>query len=81
MQALLAGEKEERGRIVVTLRETIASMKHAAEQEATLRQNLADMQEQLSTARAAEVLLSYPSFTRGFGLSSVNHSPVVCHDI
>ena len=58
MQAMLAREKEERARIVVTLRETIAAMKQASQVEDDLRQEVADLQEQLAGSQSAEVGLS-----------------------
>ena len=55
MQGMLTREKEERARIVLTLRETIGAMKNAAQAEAQLRQQLSDLQEELAAAQEAEV--------------------------
>ena len=54
-QADLTKEKEERARIVLTLRETIAAMRQAGQLEADLRQELVDLQEQLAHAQSSEV--------------------------
>lgn len=53
---MLTTEKEERARIVVTLREAIGAMKRSDQAEAGLRQEVADLQEQLGAAHSAEVI-------------------------